>query len=571
MLSQPKRFALLVYLSVEGSAGLIRRDTVAALFWPDHDQAGARTNLRKSLHFLRRSLGKDVVVTRGDEEVGIDSSLLECDAVALLNGGAAEGNGAVADADESEMAAVAGGTFLEGFHFSGVPVEWEDWLEGVRELVRARIPATEVSALRPADPLNGHEPTVEVRRSPVQEQVARWRRIALGASALAVILLVGVAWALRRGREARKPVRYDRIVLGSGLQFPRIVHRHYALPADGSGILFRDTQGSWWKPLNQPAASRLAGLGDNAVAPTFSPDGRWIAFVRGRDGRLLKESRDGGDPLPLADSVSGDFSPGIAWLRSGDILFEDERHDLRRVSDGGGTPEVVATEAEVGQVFHVSGLASGGGALVVGCEGGCENHPPRLSFVDFRRDTVSDVYSGVWMAWSMSDGRVVMVDGRGVVSAASFDPSTGTLGPLIPLLKGVKVDPFPELTMGLDGSLLYIPGGVELRVRMPVWVDRAGHEEPVDTSWPPLRDIRSLALSPDGRRLALGMRPFFADTLGEQLWIKDLPTGPLTPLTDGPAQARRPAWSPDGRSLAFITQFRQGDSTTAGGSPTSPT
>lgn len=38
VLSQPKRFALLVYLSFEGSGGLIRRDTVAALFWPDHDQ-----------------------------------------------------------------------------------------------------------------------------------------------------------------------------------------------------------------------------------------------------------------------------------------------------------------------------------------------------------------------------------------------------------------------------------------------------------------------------------------------------------------------------------------------------
>jgi len=197
------------------------------------------------------------------------------------------------------------------------------------------------------------------------------------------------------------------------------------------------------------------------------------------------------------------------------------------------------------------------------CDVNCENHHPRLSFVDLERDTVIDVHARVWMAWPMSDGRVVLADGEGVVSVASFHPSTASLGPKTPLLNGVRVSPFPEVTVGLDGSLLYIPGGVELPVRMPVWVDREGQEEPVDTAWPPLRDIRSLALSPDGRRLALGMRSYIADTLGEQLWTKDLPAGPLSPLTEGPAEARRPAWSSDGRSLAFITQFQRPDSTWA--------
>jgi len=110
VLSQPKRFALLVYLAVEGSDGLIRRDTVAALFWPDQGQAGARTNLRKSLCFLRRSLGQDVVVTRGDEEVGVDPPLLYCDVVALLDGDAADGNGTAASVE---------GAFLEGFRLHG--------------------------------------------------------------------------------------------------------------------------------------------------------------------------------------------------------------------------------------------------------------------------------------------------------------------------------------------------------------------------------------------------------------------------------------------------------------------
>jgi hypothetical protein len=553
VLSQPKRFAILVYVAVEGAQGLIRRDKVAALFWPEHDQAEARANLRKSLYFLRQSLGQDVVVTRGDEEVGIDSSLLDCDVVALLDGGAD---------DASSASAAPQGTFLEGFHFSGASVEWEEWMDSVRRRVQACAAATEVNGFGPSPSPERQAPSVAGSGLAERGPVAYWRRFALGASAVALLLVVGIVWVLRGGREVRGPVRFDPIVLGSGLRFPRAVHRRMALPPDGSGILFFDTVGgkprSWWKPMSQPTASPVEGM-DRAVAPTFSMDGRWIAFVR--DGRLFKQSPDGGELLPLADSVAGDFSPGVAWLDGGDLLFADERNNLRRVPAEGGVAEVIAREEEVGAVFHVSGLVGGGGALVVGCDVNCENHVPRLSFVDFRRDTVIAVRAGVWMAWSMSDGRVVLADGERVVSAASFDATTGTLGPLVPLLTGVRVSPFPEVTVGLDGSLLYIPGGIERTVRMPVWVDRRGKEEPLDTAWPPLRDTRSLALSPDGTRLALGMRPFFADSLGEQLWIKELPTGPLSPLTEGPAQARRPAWSSGGKSLAFITQSQAPDST----------
>ena len=247
VLAQPKRFALLVYLAVEASDRLIRRDTVAAIFWPESDQGDARANLRKSLHFLRKSLGPDVLVTRGDEEVGVDASLLECDVVALLEHGVAPANGDAVAGEE---------TFLDGFHFSGAPVEWEEWLEGVRGRVRARVLAMDLDGSQPPAPLDGVEPVVETSRVPAPDQVSRWRRIAIGASALAVVLVMWVPWAARRRAEAPDPVRYDRIVLGSGLRFPRVIHRRTALPSDGSGILFFDdlggSPGSWWKPRTNP-------------------------------------------------------------------------------------------------------------------------------------------------------------------------------------------------------------------------------------------------------------------------------------------------------------------------------
>ena len=55
--AQPKRFALLAYLAL-GAGGYHRRDTLAALFWPDLDQFAARRALRNTLYHLREALGE---------------------------------------------------------------------------------------------------------------------------------------------------------------------------------------------------------------------------------------------------------------------------------------------------------------------------------------------------------------------------------------------------------------------------------------------------------------------------------------------------------------------------------
>ena len=57
VLAQPKRFALLTYLSVERERGYARRDALATLLWPDLDEDHARGSLRQSVRFLRKTLG----------------------------------------------------------------------------------------------------------------------------------------------------------------------------------------------------------------------------------------------------------------------------------------------------------------------------------------------------------------------------------------------------------------------------------------------------------------------------------------------------------------------------------
>jgi serine/threonine-protein kinase len=79
-----------------------------------------------------------------------------------------------------------------------------------------------------------------------------------------------------------------------------------------------------------------------------------------------------------------------------------------------------------------------------------------------------------------------------------------------------------------------------------VRVSRDGGVAPYDSSW--YGRFNSLALSPDGRQLAVGSG---SSTGGLNIWIKRLDRGPFTRLSFG-GQDRRPVWSPDGRLVAFV-------------------
>jgi DNA-binding SARP family transcriptional activator len=123
LLAQPKRVALLAYLCIAQPLGYHRRDTLLGLFWPDSDQEHARTSLRKSLHVLRRALGEDAVLSRGDEEVSVDATRVVCDVASF--------NQRVRDKHFQEALELYQGDLLPGFFVDDAP-EFEHWLQSER-------------------------------------------------------------------------------------------------------------------------------------------------------------------------------------------------------------------------------------------------------------------------------------------------------------------------------------------------------------------------------------------------------------------------------------------------------
>lgn len=123
VLSQPKRLALLAYLASAAPRGFHSRDTLLALFWPESDGERARNSLRQALHQLRRSLGDDVLVSRGDREVGLNPDLFWCDAAAF--------DQAVEEERFEDALKLYRGDLLPGF-FIDDAAEAERWLEEER-------------------------------------------------------------------------------------------------------------------------------------------------------------------------------------------------------------------------------------------------------------------------------------------------------------------------------------------------------------------------------------------------------------------------------------------------------
>jgi DNA-binding SARP family transcriptional activator/TolB-like protein len=132
VLAQPKRLALLAYLAIAAPGGFVRRDTLLAVFWPESDEERARGAFRQAVRYLRRSLGDDVIVNRGADEVGIAEDTLWCDATAFRR--------ALAEGDLAAALDLYRGDLLEGFYVPDAP-GFERWLEAERTALRERAAA----------------------------------------------------------------------------------------------------------------------------------------------------------------------------------------------------------------------------------------------------------------------------------------------------------------------------------------------------------------------------------------------------------------------------------------------
>ena len=325
----------------------------------------------------------------------------------------------------------------------------------------------------------------------------------------------------------------------------------YAVPEEGSGV-------RWSLFLKQRAVADgtlLTGT-EGAQNVTYSPDGQSIVFVSGN--ALRRRPVGDGSTVALAEdlpNVAPSVQTAVAWLDDGTIVYEMPGAVMMRILEGGGRPDTVVAFPDLGypQLSWAGALPGSEGVLVALCDGtACGSSRMRLGVFDFAADSVRFLVDDAVRGWYAPTGHLLYVRRDGAVFAAPFDLGRLELtGPGIPLFEGVAVSvTTPELVVARDGTMLYAEGNFVDQNRQLVWVDRDGNSEVVDPNMDPGVGPRTISLSPDGTEIALTAT---GGDLAPQLWVKELPDGPMTRLTTDSGFTRRPVWSPDGRTIAYVT------------------
>jgi serine/threonine-protein kinase len=363
---------------------------------------------------------------------------------------------------------------------------------------------------------------------------------------VAAAVLGGLWLAGGAAPESPRPVRHLSLTFQDGTG----PSEWLALAPDGSALVLAD------RPRDDAArfalyVQRLDDLSRTPIPesrdgfdPSFSPDGTMVAFG-GWEG-LRVAPLAGGSTRTL---VSQADVCCVRWASDGYIYYQSE-NDIYRVRDSGGTEEFVLGHGGSGAFAYYEPAGDGRRAVFSSFQGGAsDDRGATIEWVDGASGERHLITPGI-RPFLTEEGYLVF--GRDEsIHAARLDLRSMELveGP-VRMVERVGVVPPNEAMFALSrsGDLLYwVPQGVAELANELLWVGRDGAVTPVDPEW--TENFESVELSPDGSRAAV--------TVGvvdrTEIWIKELDDGPVRRATSYQGMNRRPVWSPDGRSLAFIS------------------
>ncbi|HET9151900.1 MAG TPA: protein kinase [Gemmatimonadales bacterium] len=383
-----------------------------------------------------------------------------------------------------------------------------------------------------------------------------WQRRPFLAVCGAAAVLAGVAaWGWLRPAPRQPVLRYSMgMVPGQAIREGE-GGLNVTFSPDGSKLVYVGSGSAgtqlWLRARDGLDAVPVAGT-DNAINPYFSPDGRRIAFSDRTTNALKVVPVSGGPATTLSMPGSGAGGGGV-WGSDGWIYHDSERGISRIRPEGGASELIVPYDSIAGEVgFGWPDLLPDGKVLLYRSRHDADVNAYSIVAFNLRTHARRVLTKGV-MARYVAPGYLVYLRADGAVLAATLDPDELAItGQPVPILDGVMVkgSGSADLAISRTGTLAYVAGpagaGVVNEVVLAGRDSSVAHLSPALTFAAPT--IPSVSLSPDGSRLALVV----LDSSFASIWVKQLPSGPLARLSGTEAQALRPQWTPDGRSVMYV-------------------
>ena len=382
-----------------------------------------------------------------------------------------------------------------------------------------------------------------VRRAP-------GRGVSWAVAAIMTLIAALALWGPARQRTAQPLARFS-VTLPANQILSVRVGTSISLSPDGKQLVYVGSRGGrtqlYLRPMDRLEATPIPGT-EGAEGPFFSPDGQWIGFAA--DHKLKKVAIRGGTPLALC---SAPVSLGASWGPRDKIIFTPSPDaGLLQVSAAGGIPEVLTvSDSNHGESGHYwPEVLPGGEAVlytVVTSTGSA--HIAVLRLDTGKSQTIIEAGTNPHYA---SPGYLVFARGATLL-AAPFDlAGLRVTGPAVPVLQGVLSTIFAgaQFSFSRDGSLVYLPGGLQALDRTLLWVDRKGMGKPLGAPSHPYMDPR---VSPDGREVAVTIH----DGTKEDVWVYELARGTLTRLTLEGFENETPLWTPRGDKV-MVSSSRVG-------------
>jgi len=404
------------------------------------------------------------------------------------------------------------------------------------DIADARLDLDEAMAA-PVEPSSANDQ----KRNPV------WLAIGGIAAAVAIALAVFVTRA-----PTATPPRVMRLSIAASGRPVNFTH-DIAITPDGSRVVYVGENGNeiYVRALDQLEPTVLSDVGHPRDL-FVSPDGRWIGFF---DGTMLKKVPiTGGPALPVSKSLLA--SRGATWTDDDSIILATGQNSfgLRRVSASGETTVVTTPNREQGETYHYWPRYLPGRRAVLFTVAGANGAADQVAVLDLQSGSKKTLIRGASDARYVPSGHLVYIangtrDASGRAStlwAVPFDlQRLETRGTPIAIVPRVLTNVWGggQFDVALDGTLVYFPGGQQTSTRTLAWVDRQGHETPINA---PARPYTYPRISPDGTRVALDVRDQEQD-----IWVWSFLRETLTRVTFSPGQDRFPVWTPDSRRLIF--------------------